>query len=262
MAKVIVPSTKNRSLSPLPSIGILGGTFDPIHIGHLRSALEVKENLKLDEMRLIPVYFPPHRKPPVASPEHRLNMVRCAVKNTDLSVDDKEITRQGISYTVETLTSLREEFPNHSISIILGTDAFLKLQNWHQWEKILTLCNIIVIHRSGWSLNEETTNPKPIAKEIHDLLEKLHLQESEDESQSKNKYNDLDMVDLRKFRNGRIKTQKITLLEVSGRALRSMMAHGTSPQFLIPENVLKYIEENQLYGYNSLSISENLKGGK
>ncbi len=231
-------------MAKLPSIGILGGTFDPIHIGHLRSALEVKENMKLDQMRLIPSYLPSHRTLPKTSPEHRLTMVQYGISGTELSVDNREILRKGTSYTVDTLLSLREEFPDNSISMVLGTDAFFKLPTWHQWERILELCNIIVIHRSGWAMEE---NKAQMTQEMYDLLEKLHLNENED---------------LREYHHGRIQTQKITLLEVSGETLRAMMAKGASPRFLIPENVLKYIEENHLYGYNGVSISENLKGGK
>lgn len=229
------------------SIGILGGTFDPIHIGHLRSALEVKENLQLDEMRLIPVYLPSHRKPPIATPEDRLNMVRYGISDTELSVDNREILRKGPSYTVDTLISFREEFPDHSISMVLGTDAFFKLPTWHQWERILELCNIIVIHRSGWEMNEKQMSASSASKVMAELLEKFHLKENED---------------LREYQHGRIQTQKITLLEVSGQALRGMIAKGASPRYLIPENVLKYIAENRLYGYNSVSISETQKGGK
>jgi len=114
-------------------IGILGGTFNPIHHGHLRLAIELYERLSLAEVRLIPSANPPHREQPTVSSQHRLEMVQAAIPNiTGLTVDDRELRRDGFSYTVDTLASLREEYPDQPLCLILGMDAFIGLPRWYQ----------------------------------------------------------------------------------------------------------------------------------
>ena len=131
-------------------IGILGGTFDPIHFGHLRSGLEVYESLEFEHIRLIPCGVPPHRELPIASNEQRLAMMRLAVEdNTKLIVDQRELQREGPSYTVDTLLELRQEFPDTPLCLIIGSDAFLGLDSWHQWKKIPQLAHLrlLVVHQ-------------------------------------------------------------------------------------------------------------------
>ncbi|MCK5724204.1 MAG: nicotinate-nucleotide adenylyltransferase, partial [Gammaproteobacteria bacterium] len=129
-------------------IGILGGTFDPIHYGHLRTALDVQQCLSLDEVRFIPCGEPPHRDKPVAESLQRLAMVRAAIAGQKgFSVDDREIRREGPSYMVDTLTSLKHDFKTESLCLILGMDAFNGLEQWHQWQQIFELANIAVMKR-------------------------------------------------------------------------------------------------------------------
>ena len=119
------------------AIGILGGTFDPIHFGHLRTALELHQALDLKEVRLIPCYQPVHRKSPIATPEQRLAMVKRAIEfEPALQVDDCEIRRKGPSYTIDTLTFLHEQFPNTPLCLIMGIDAITKFPSWHRWEDL------------------------------------------------------------------------------------------------------------------------------
>src|SRR5256884_7829664 len=131
-------------------IGVFGGTFDPIHCGHRRTASELGQDLRLAEVRSLPTGSPPHRAQLYASPERRLQMVRAAVADQpSFVVDDREVRRSGVSYSVDTLTELRREYPQASLCLLLGMDAFLGLPNWHRWRELLTPAPILVGHRPG-----------------------------------------------------------------------------------------------------------------
>lgn len=132
-------------------IGLLGGTFDPIHFGHLRPALELYETLDLEQLRIIPCGTPPHRDPPCANGEQRLAMLRLALAGQPgLVIDPRELQRPGPSYMVDTLISLREELGDVPLALIIGMDAFHGLERWHRWRELVDLCHLIVIHRPGW----------------------------------------------------------------------------------------------------------------
>jgi len=132
-------------------MGIFGGTFDPIHYGHLRSAFEMLQALRFDEVRFIPCGDPPHRGVTFADAELRFRMVDVAIAGQDGFVsDDRELRRDGLSYSIDTLISLREEFPERSLGLIVGMDAFLGLPQWYRWDEILDFAHIVVAHRPGW----------------------------------------------------------------------------------------------------------------
>ena len=132
----------------MTAVGILGGTFDPIHHGHLRLALEMAAALELAAVRLLPLHVPPHRAPPIAPPEIRLRMILAAIEDQEtLLADDREIKRQGISYTVDTLAELRREHAEVPLCLILGMDAFLSLPTWRHGERIIDLAHIAVAQR-------------------------------------------------------------------------------------------------------------------
>src|SRR3974377_2148734 len=132
-------------------MGIFGGPFDPIHYGHLRTAFELLETLRLPEMRFMPAGNPPHRDHTVASNAQRLEMVRAATaRQPGFTVDDREMHKSGPSYSVETLAELRAEFPARPLCLIVGMDAFLGLPTWHQWRELLSLAHLVVAHRPGW----------------------------------------------------------------------------------------------------------------
>lgn len=213
----------------LKTIGIFGGTFDPIHFGHLRAAIELFEELSLDEIRLIPGKHPPHRMTPLASPEDRLNMIHLAIQGTPLTVDDREMRRDGPSYSIDTLMSLRREYPKASLCMFVGADAFLGLTTWFQWEKLIQLANIIVMQRSGFNL--------PVNGAIAELI--ANHRPAENEPIHKNPY-------------GRIFTQNITLLEISASNIRHRIQNKKSPAFLIPDSVHEYIQRHGLYGYDKI----------
>ena len=132
-------------------MGILGGTFDPIHYAHLRTAFELQQALRLKEIRFLPAGNPPHRDQPLADPQLRLKMVQAATAGQPgFVVDDREVRKEGPSYSVETLAELRHEYPDRSLCMIVGMDAFLSLPKWHQWRELLQLAHLVVAHRPGW----------------------------------------------------------------------------------------------------------------
>ncbi len=206
-------------------IGILGGTFDPVHIGHLRGALEVAELLDLDEVRLIPSARPPHRGTPQVSAEDRLAMVQCAVQGVEpLTVDDRELRRDKPSYTVDTLISLRQELaPNDQVFLLLGWDAFCGLPSWHRWEELLDHCHILVLQRPDAD------------SEAPDELRNLLAGRSVSDPLSLN------------GPGGQISFIWQTPLEISATQLRERLASGRSIRFLVPDAVLAYIHTHGLY---------------
>jgi nicotinate-nucleotide adenylyltransferase len=210
------------------AIGLLGGTFDPIHFGHLRAALEVEQQLGLAHVRLIPSARPPHREVPHATPQQRLMMLHLAMKNSDqFVVDDRELQREGASYTLDTLLSLREDFPDNPLYLLLGTDAFLGIQTWHQWQHLLGLAHIVVIARPGETMAMPT--------ELNSWYQ-THLA----------KPNDAQVL------SGKIWPIEITQLAISATAIRSLILHGQSPQFLMPDPAIQLIDQLGLYRNNDV----------
>lgn len=207
------------------AIGILGGTFDPIHFGHLRLALELQQALDLTEVRLIPCYQPVHRKLPVATPEQRLAMVRKAIgTESALRVDNCEIQRKGPSYTIDTLKTLHKELPNTPLCIIMGIDALLGFPSWNKWEEILTLAHLVVAHRPQYQL--------PQTGVVADLL-KERLTEN--------------TADLHKQAAGKIFLHPVTALEISSTDIRKQIAMGRNPRYLLPNSVYNYIKQHGTY---------------
>ncbi|MHB1948268.1 MAG: nicotinate-nucleotide adenylyltransferase [Gammaproteobacteria bacterium] len=211
-------------------IGILGGTFDPIHFGHLRTALELRQALDLAEVRFIPCYQPVHRKLPVATPDQRLEMVRHAIESEpSLQVDDCEIKRKGPSYTIDTLIHLRKEFKENPLCLIMGIDALLNFPSWHRWEEILQYAHLVVAHRPQYHL--------PQTGIVADLL-KQRLKHSP--------------IELHTSIAGNILLHPVTSLEISATDIRKQIAMGRSPRFLLPDTVYKYIQEHGVYSLSHI----------
>ena len=206
-------------------IGLLGGTFDPIHYGHLRGALEVRDCLALDELRLIPSARPPHRDQPGASADQRLEMVRLAVgEHSGLRVDDRELRRDAPSFTADTLESLRSELGNTvTLFMIVGWDAFCGLPGWHRWEALLQLASLVVLQRP-----EQNQDLPEVLKDL------LAARAISDPRQAN-------------ARHGQILCLSQTPLAISATHIRTLIAGGQSPRFLLPDAVLDYIETNGLY---------------
>jgi len=206
-------------------IGIFGGTFDPIHCGHLRTAFELWQELRLEEVRLLPAGTPPHRDQLYASAAMRLRMVRAAVADQpSFVVDDREVRRTGVSYSVDTLTELRQENPQRSLCLLLGMDAFLGLPHWHRWRELLTLAHIVVAHRPGW--HAPTSGPLGEVMVDHGTgsIAELHEQPC-----------------------GRIYVHAGTQLEISSTELRALLVAGRDPRYLVPEEVRQIIFETRCY---------------
>ncbi|MCW8943262.1 MAG: nicotinate-nucleotide adenylyltransferase [Sedimenticola sp.] len=200
-------------------IGILGGTFDPIHYGHLRTALDVQQALALSEIRLIPLSDPPHRAAPSRTPEQRLALLQTAVADEPrLVIDTRELLRGGKSYTVETLLSIKAEQPDETICLILGSDAFNSFHRWHKPEQILELTHLIVMQRPGEA--DPTHHHERITHQTADL-----------QSQAA----------------GLILPLAVTQLEISATHIRKLLSEGKSPRYLLPDAVLKQITEEKLY---------------
>ena len=210
-------------------IGILGGTFDPIHHGHLRLALEMLEGLALDEVRMIPARQPPHRAHPLASAEDRRAMLEAAVLSTPrLRVDARELSREGPSYTVDTLESLRGEFPERSLCLIVGMDAFRELVTWRRWQSLPELAHIVIARRPGAPM-PESGKPDQLLRE---------------------RFTDNPAV-LRDTHAGRALVQDVPLLDITATRIRSLLAAGRNPRYLLPDPVLEVIHERGLYRASS-----------
>jgi nicotinate-nucleotide adenylyltransferase len=206
-------------------IGIFGGTFDPIHYGHLRTAFELLEALSLDEVRFMPAGNPPHRDPPQADAALRAAMVQAAVAGqTGFLVDDRELNRAGPSYSVDTLASLRAEFADRPLCLIIGMDAFRGLPKWYHWREILDLAHIVVAHRPGWRVPE--SGP----------LQQLVREQGTARSQ-----------DLHRVPNGHVYVHAVTQLEISSTDLRALIRAGHDPKYLIPDKVRELIRARRCY---------------
>lgn len=216
-------------------IGLLGGTFDPVHYGHLRSALEVREWLELDELRLIPSARPPHRDAPGATASQRLDMVHLAAADeTGLSVDDRELNRDRPSFTVETLESLRAEIGDDvALFMVVGWDAFCSLPSWHRWDEILGLASLVVLQRPDYDLD-----PPEVLK---DLMAARSVSEPAQACAP----------------SGEIICLAQTPLAISATHIRALVNAGRSPRFLLPDAVLGYIETNGLYRPDDEDLNPN-----
>lgn len=203
-------------------IGIFGGTFDPVHIAHLRTAIELREALGLDSVNLLPCHKPSHRGAPGASTEHRIRMLELSIVSVErLQIDRREAERDSPSYSVDTLSSYREEYPAASLLLFMGMDAFNHFCSWHRWQRILELAHLVVVDRPGSVLEgaeaqllaqrqvEKTAQPQAIA--------------------------------------GSILLQSVTQFDVSATRIRQLVSQNRDISYLVTDEVGRYITENRLY---------------
>ncbi len=209
----------------LTPFGLFGGTFDPIHFGHLRAASEVREKLGLSQLRLLPSGVPPHRSGTFASAQDRLNMMKLAVaRHPDFNVDDREVRREGNSYMVDTLTEIRGEIGEAPLLLIIGQDAANQLNGWHRWRELFSLAHLVVMQRPG----TEDRYPGVLAKEMNSRLT------AETES-------------LLNSPSGRVLALHVTQLAISSTDIRRQINAGLDPRFLLPDSVIEHIVLNNLY---------------
>ena len=206
-------------------VGVFGGTFDPPHFGHLRTAVEIYQDLDLAEVRLIPCRQPPHRPEPSASPAQRLAMLVAAVGDQPgLLIDERELLRPGPSYMVDTLASLRAELGPTPLALIVGWDAFAGLDSWHKWREIFELAHLIIVKRPTADLTP--------GDELAMLLNSRRVDRS---------------AQLESQPAGLILVHVITQMDISASAIRALVARGKSARYLTPDSVCGYIEQQRLY---------------
>ncbi|SCX98862.1 nicotinate-nucleotide adenylyltransferase [Thiohalorhabdus denitrificans] len=217
------------ALDPLGGEGpllLMGGTFDPVHYGHLRPAEEVRQRVGAERVVLVPSGEPPHRAAPKTPAAHRLAMTRAAVAGfPTLGVLDWEVQAAGPSYTVRTLEWLRERLGRRPILIIIGSDAFTQLNHWHQWERMLDLTHIAAVRRPGTSL--EALEPE-LARALEGRWTESPAVFHEQPA-------------------GAVMAFDVTRLDISATAIREMVGAGASPRFLLPHQVEEYLSAHGLY---------------
>lgn len=206
-------------------VGVLGGTFDPIHNGHLRLAMELAAQLALHQVRLIPNGQPPHRGMPGAPPGQRAKWIRVAVaREPRLCLDDRELLRDGPSYMTDTLASLKADLPDQPLCLVMGRDVFAQLPQWHEWQRLFELAHIVLINRP-----EVTTELQPQAqaeleqRQTHDI-QALHTHDA-----------------------GLIYGYEPPPLAISASRIRTLLANGHSPRYLLPDAILDDIMDAGVY---------------
>lgn len=211
--------------SAVRRIGLFGGTFDPVHWGHIRMATSIRAALNLDEMRLIPAYHPPHREMPLASAEQRRQMLEMAVaEEPDLKVDDRELRRGGVSYSYDTLRELRAELGDSArLAFCMGWDSLVSLPSWHRWRELLELTAMVAVSRPHHA-GSNTQLPAALAERLRPAEPSAELE------------------------SGAILSLEVEPLDISATHIRHRLAEGRPlPPDQVPEPVLNYIEQERLY---------------
>ena len=205
---------------------IYGGTFDPVHHGHLRLAVELRECLEAPEIALVPCHIPPHRESPGAGSGQRLELLNMAIaEEPGLVVDDRELKRDGTSYTADTLRQIRSEIgPDRPLTMVVGTDSFASFDRWREWDQIPNLAHIIVIVRPGADVAPDSAPAELMKKHAASSVEELY------ESPC-----------------GRILVLEPPLMDISATGIRERIAEGRSPRYLLPDKVWLKIRQSGLY---------------
>jgi len=215
---------------------VLGGTFDPVHFGHLRMTQEMLNRFPTAKISLMPAAYPPHRPQPGASPQQRIEMLQLVVgKYPQLTVDSRELQRKEPSYSVVTLREIRRELEQKGVGdaclvFLMGTDAFAKLNEWYQWQELIKLTNILVVGRPSSQL--------PTEGEVAEFYQNFAIE-------------DLESLPQHSF--GKVGFCQMPQLDISSTYIREQINQGFSPRFLLPDGILEYINQHGLYGLNPKS---------
>ena len=203
-------------------ICLFGGTFDPVHYGHLKPLNELQQYLAADAVHVLPASVPPHRPAPLASSEQRQTMLQLALREyPGFILDSRELERSGPSWTVLTLQSFRQQYPDASLCPVMGSDAFDGLSSWYHWQQIPQLANIIVIERAGMK-----TAKRPDWATEHLVRDVDSLRESKSSS--------ILFVSLKGH-------------DISATEIRQRMAHKLDVTGMLPDKVIDYIRQNGIY---------------
>ncbi len=206
------------------SIVIFGGTFDPVHLGHLRLLEQIHGLLPSAKVKVLPNGDPPHREAPQVNAAHRLAMLQLACADlTYVTVDERELHRAGPSYTWLTVQELCSEYPETPIILVLGDDAAKELNTWHQWQALVKAVNILVIARD---LEHQSELPKELTQHLREVSS---------------------VEALENISGGAFFRLACPLLQISSTYIRENLAKKRSNRFLQPESVIKYIFQHQLY---------------
>ena len=206
-------------------LALLGGTFDPVHYGHLRCADQARRKLSLEYLYLLPAGRPPHRREPQASVAQRLDMLALAREEFPcLLIDDRETRRAGPSYMVDTLQELRNAYQDRPLLLLIGQDAANQLHSWHDWRRLFDLAHIVILTRPAAHIAYEP-----------ELAEQVSLRTADEAG------------DLFTSRAGRILQLDVEPVDVSATAIKRCIRSGNAPREMLPEKVLSYIIANRLY---------------
>ena len=208
------------------SIGLFGGTFDPVHNGHLKIASEMLRLLNLTELRFVPCAFPSHRNTPVVSPEERAAMIELAIEIEPRFVcDRREISRMTTSYTIDTLAEVREELGVHStIVFLMGCDALMAINKWKSWSSLLNFAHLVIVDRPGWS--------REFPSDVGEWI-KINRASA--------------VIELQRSPHGLIYLTSSDALDISSTEVRRILGCGGAAQDILPVSVRKFAVENKLY---------------
>ncbi|AOE50786.1 nicotinate-nucleotide adenylyltransferase [Kangiella sediminilitoris] len=210
---------------------ILGGTFDPVHFGHLRMTQEMLNRFPDANVSLMPAAYPPHRPEPGATPRQRIEMLERVLKQyPELKVDSRELSRPEPSYSVVTLKEIRREVGNDCLVFLMGADAFAKIDEWYQWQELIELTNILVVGRPSSEI--------PTAGTVATFYRQHALN---------------DVMQLPSYSHGKVGFCQMPQLDISSSYIREQINQGFSPRFLLPDDILDYMYQHGLYGLNPKS---------
>jgi len=199
-------------------IGIFGGTFDPVHYGHIKPALSVKQALNLSQLRFIPNRIPPHRALPWLSVEQRLALLKTALQTyPDIVIDERELDREGQSYMVDTLKSLRDDFPDEDLCLIIGMDAFMGISSWYQWRSLFDLCHLVVTTRPGF---EKSAIAEQVTTSDYQFLSERMTD---------------DINEITSGASGKILLKSVPQLDISSTQIRAMLIANKDVSQWMPE---------------------------
>ena len=198
-------------------IGIYGGSFDPVHLGHLKTATSIKNELGIERLFLLPCYQPVHKQSLNYSSEQRLEMLSLAIQDfPELEIDTREILREGSSFMIDTLIELVEEFNNHTICLIIGMDSFINFKTWKQWDEFADLVHMVVLPRSGDQPDKKSLDTFDLAKD------KEHLKS--------------ELTGLLYFSNSK-------LIDISSSDIRDKIANDQDLDQLVPSSVINFLQK-------------------